>query len=440
MTESSKSSSAAASQQSGTLAVKTPLFQTWKFWSAVLLIVTIGALSYYYEDVKDQFPWLISLQLWTYGKMSHAQARASRPKWVVGIEVDNPTFYGEMERTGPNDITDRAYLAQIVNRAVEANAAVIALDINLVREGGAEPTADDKLLWQAIQNATEAHVAVVLTIGLQEMRPLQNIIGPDALAVCAESQADGDTVRAGFDHGPKDLRKVPLVVDARSPDGHTELACRSFALQIVDAYEQSVGISPKTVDRLAPTIEKRQFAYSMFLPRKAFPHVSAAQVYKGNPASLDMLHHRIVIIGGNRSSWRTEDPDPPIDGMLDYRQGPEGQMAGMYFHATYVEGLLDDRIQSTIPRWLAALIDMLLATAIIVAIGKWEESQPMLMVLAVTLLILVPIVIAYVAMITLGYCFDFILPVILSLLHPALERYVDIPEHFMKLLGRKSNA
>ena len=401
------------------------------------MIVTIGALSYYYEDIKDQFPWLVSLQLWTYGKLSHAQARASRPKWVVGIEVDNPTFYGEMKRTGPNDITDRAYLAQLVNRAVEANAAVVALDINLVREGGAELTADDKLLWQAIQNATKAHVPVVLTVGLQEMRPLDNIIGPDALAVCAESETNVDAVRAGFDHSPEDRRKVPLVVDARSPDGQTELACRSFPLQVVDAYEQSVGVSPKTVDRLAPTIEKRQFAYAMFLPQKSFPHVSAAQVYKGNPASLDMLHHRIVIIGGNRSAWRTENPDPPIGDMLDYRWGPEGQMAGMYFHANYVEGLLDDRIQSTIPRWLAALIDMLLAAAIIVAINKWKGSQ---MVLAVSLLILVPVVIAYIAMITLGYCFDFVLPVILSFLHPALERYVDLPEHLMKLLRRKSHA
>lgn len=134
-----------------------PLVKTWKFWSAVLLILIIGALSWFYEGVKDQLPWLVTLQLWTYGKMSHAQARVSRPKWVVPVEVDNRSFFGPpMNRRGPEDITDRKFIAQVVNNAVKGNATVIALDINLVREEtNAESNADaDNALWQAIQNAS----------------------------------------------------------------------------------------------------------------------------------------------------------------------------------------------------------------------------------------------------------------------------------------------
>jgi CHASE2 domain-containing sensor protein len=441
MSEPTASQSAAQPEQNGANAAKAPLLKTWKFWSAVLLIAIIGALSYYYEDAKDQFPWLVSLQLWTYGKVSHSQARPSRPKWVVGVEIDNPSFFeAPMHRKGPDDITDRKFLAQVVNNAVKANAAVIAVDINLVRqETNSESTpADNAALWTAIENAQKNHIPLVLTFAfdVKSMRPLDNVFGPDMVPICSDSKSVDD-VRAGFDHGPEDLRKVPLEVDGHSRDGRSNLSCRSFALQVVDAYERRLGISPTTVERLKPTIKERQFAYVTFLSQSAFPHVSAIDVYCDNSAVLAQLDHRIVLVGGNRTAWPTTDPKPPIGDMLDYHRGPEGQMAGMYFHANYVEGLLDDRFQSTIPRWLAAFIDMLLATAIIVAINKWDGSQ---LVVAVTLLILLPVVIAYVAMVALGYCFDFVLPVILSFLHPALERYVDLPEHVMKLLGRKSHA
>ena len=418
---------------------KPPVWQTWKFWSAILLIVTIGALSYYYENVKDQFPWLVGLQLWTYGRMSHAQARASRPKWVVGVEVDNRSFFGTpMNRKGPEDITDRAFLARVIDNAVSANAAVIALDINLVREEtNAESTAaDNDALWRAIQNASDHHVPVILTLAFdtKAMRPLNNIFGPDRMPICSDP-VDLYAPRAGFDHGPEDKRKVPLVVDAASQDGNNQIACRSFALQVVDAYERLVGIRPTTVERLDRTIDERQFAYTMFMPQEKFGQpISAVDVYNGDAAALRRLDHRIVLVGGNRTTWPTDNPHPPIGDMLDYHRSPEGPMAGMYFHANYVEGLLDDRIQSTIPRRLAALIDMLLATAIILAINLLDGA---IRVLTVVLLIVFPVIIAYTAMVTLGYCFDFVLPVILSFLHPALEKYIDLPEH---LFRRHSHA
>ena len=410
-----------------------PFLKTWTFWSAASLVAIIGGLSYGYESVKDQFPWLVTAQLWSYGRMAHAQARPSRAKWVIGIEVDNPSFFGEvMHRKGPEDITDRDFLAQVVRRAVEANAAVIALDINLVsEETNAESTdAEDQHLWDAIQFAAGRHVPVVLTFALEtrKMRPLNNLFDQPMGSPCNDPVTDY-APRSGFDHAPEDKRKIPLVVDAYSQDGSTKLACRSFALQVVDAYERQLGIDPPTVKRLEDTIGDRQFAYTTFLRQSDFPHVSALEVYKGNAEALALLDHRIVLIGGNRTAWPTDNTNPPIGDMLDYHNSPEGPMAGMYFHANYVEGLLDDRIQSNIPRGVAALIDMLLATAILLAIHLLQGT---FRIAVVTLLIIVPILIAYAAMVTLGYCFDFVLPVALTLLHPAIERYLDLPRIFMR--------
>jgi CHASE2 domain-containing sensor protein len=218
------------------------------------------------------------------------------------------------------------------------------------------------------------------------------------------------------------------------PTANLILACRSFALQIVDAYERRLRIKPPSVERLRPTIEERQFAYLTFLPQREFPRVSALDVYKNDDAALSPLRHRIVLVGGNRTRWPSDNPNPPVIDMLDYFHGPDGSMAGMYFQANYVEGLLDDRVQSPVPRWLAALIDVLLATAIILAINLLDGAARVLTVVA---LIVFPVIIAYTAMVTLGYCFDFVLPILLSLLHPALEKYLDLPEH---LFRRHSHA
>lgn len=170
------------------------------------------------------------------------------------------------------------------------------------------------------------------------------------------------------------------------------------------------------------TIRDRQFTYTTFLRQCDLPHVSSLKVYQGDADALALLDHRIVLTGGNRTAWPTDNKNPPIGDMLDYHNSPEGPMAGVYFHANYVEGLLDDRIQSSISRCIAALIDMLLATAILLAIHLLQGT---LRVVVVSLLIIVPVLIAYVAMVTLGYCFDFVLPVVLTLLHPAIERYLD---------------
>lgn len=403
--------------------------RTRRFWLANVVVIAVGLLSYYFEDVKDQFPPLVSAQLWAYAKMSHMQARPPRPKWVVGVEVDYDTFFGDMKRAGPEDITDRMYLAQVVRNAVDANAAVIALDINLVREetnAGSNDTAD-AALWQAIQYAASRKVPVVLTFAFhtQSMRPLNNIFGEKLVPLCADP-VDAFAPRAGFDHAPDDRRQVPLVVIGHPAAGGTG-ACRSFSLQIVDAYEAAIGMpegmNRKTTERLAELIEDRRFAFITFMTQNEFgPPISARLVYHKDSAALDRLRHRIVIIGGNRTGWPTDYVNPSAKEKVDYHRNPEDLMAGMYMHGNYVEGLLDDRYLAEFPRLLGAAIDMLLAAFIIVAtvlLRGWLE------IAVVALLLLVPIALSL-ALLDRGYSFDWVLPVLLSFLHPAIEKYFEI--------------
>ena len=405
------------------------VLRTRTFWLGVVLVIAIGLLSYYFEDVKQQFPPLIAAQLWAYGKMAHAQARAPRPKWVVGVEIDYDTFFGDMKRTGPEDITDRTYLAQLVRNAVDANPAVIALDINLVREetDAGSTAAANAALWQAIQYAASKKVPVVLTFALESksMRPLNNIFGEDQVPLCTGS-ADPFAPRAGFDNAPEDKRKVPLVVGGH-PGGGAAVPCRAFGLQIVDAYESATRMphDKKTVERLAPLIEEGRFAFTTFMPQDEFnPPISARLVYHNDPQALERLRHRIVVVGGNRTGWPTAYVNPTPDEKIDYHRSPEDLMPGMYVHANYVEGLLDDRYLKEFSRLAGAIIDMVLATLIILAF-ECLKKDPLLRLAVIVVLLLVPVVLSL-ALLDRGYTFDWVIPVLLSFLHPVLEKYADL--------------
>ncbi|MFZ0311105.1 MAG: CHASE2 domain-containing protein [Candidatus Korobacteraceae bacterium] len=429
----------------------------WHIFGVVTTLLLVGLGSYYFENIKDHFPDLITGQLWVYNRISHWEARKARPKWVVGVEIDNRTFFQDLHLNGQYDITDRGFLAHVIDNAVAAKAAVIALDINLTRE---QRDTDDSLrrqknraLYDAIYRAQQAHVPVVLTFGFDpgSMTPLdENITDPaepdvenaapsasnDLVAVtlapensrqtitvpvCVDLQTiPVDAPRAGLDRGAEDMRKVPLAHDGVR-NGQL-VSCASFALQVVDAFERTTGITPLTRARFQWWIEHGQFVYTAFLGEKDFPRVSAADVYNGRPDALRALHHRIVLIGGNRSQW----PDSAT--MIDNHPSPAGQMAGMYYHANYIEGLLDDRIKAPVGRGKMALIDVLLAALVMWLVWRLRR-KPLGGQLAFLVGVFVAIALAYVTFVNFGFVVDGFAMLVLLVLHTIYEHYLHLLEH-----------
>lgn len=426
-------------------------------FGVVTTLVGVWFGSYYFENIKDHFPDLITAQLWVYNKISHWEARTPRAKWVVGVEIDNSTFYNALHLNGEHDITDRSFLAHIIDNAVKAQATVIALDIDLTREteDNDDPVRKQKnrALYDAIYRAQRAHIPVVLTFGFDtaSMTPLdENIADPAepnveqavpshsnglvavtptpesgrpliVVPVCVDLNRIGaDDPRAGLDRGAEDMRKVPLVHDGLR--GGQLVACPSFALQVVDAFEKTTGISKLTRDQLQQWTTKGEFVYTAFLPQSDFRHVSAVKVYNGESDALAALHHRIVLIGGNR----TERADS--DTMVDYHDSAAGRMAGMYYHANYVEGLLDDRIRAPVAQWKAALVDVLLAALVMWLVwllsGKRLGAQ-----LAFLAGAFVAIGLAYVTFVNFGFVLDGFVMLLLLVLHTIYEHYLHLCQH-----------
>jgi CHASE2 domain-containing sensor protein len=434
----------------------------WHIFGYVTTLVLVGVGSFYFEDIKNHFPDLITAQMRVYNGISHWEARQPRPKWVVGVEIDNATFFDNLRLNGQYDITDRGFLAHVIDNAVAANAAVIALDINLtsVKEDNTDLIRKQKnrALYDAIYRAKQAHIPVVLTFGFDpdNMTPLDENISDPAepnvdraapsptsglvavtptgqarplfdLHPCVDTQSSVDVQNAhlydprlGLDRASEDMRKVPLAHDGIR-DGKL-VSCPSFALQVVDAFEGTTGITRLSRDRFNWWIDNGQFVYTTFLPQKDFPHISAAAAYNGTDDAMRAMHHRIVLIGGNRSQW----PDSPTK--VDNHPSPAGDMAGMYYHANYIEGLLDDRIKSPVGRVKMALLDVLLAALVMWLVWRLR-GKPLGGQLAFLVGVFIAIALAYVTFVNFGFVVDGFAMLVLLVLHTIYEHYVHLLEH-----------
>jgi CHASE2 domain-containing sensor protein len=406
-----------------------------KIWGRVVTIATLASVELcgvFFEELKQWFPWLTELQMRSYNALSKLEARRPRSKWIVAVEIDDAAFYEQM-KLGAGDRTDRTSLAKLIRIVADANAAVIALDIDLSqdsRESEKPREAANRELLNAIAQAVSRNIPVILTRGFDEQgQPLPNIYQDQELPHFAES-AIVYRGRVGFDHAAEDIRKVPLVVEHTDSKGESR-EYSSFALETVDAFEEMTEIRRRTRERLGGPIAARQFVYTTFLPREEFSIVSAADLLQDESvekkeAEMKRLEHRIALIGGNRHTRKGGGEQE----WLDYHRLPPLEMTGMYFQANYIEGLLDDRIKSPVRWWIRSVLNLSAALLMIYYSGREKRLSIRMVKLSI---FFIPVVLAYIASVSLGYVLDFVLPLLLLFLHAFIDHYI----HLRKLAAGK---
>jgi CHASE2 domain-containing sensor protein len=397
----------------------------------IVTVLIIAGLGFQFEDFKDWFPWMRTLQVRSYNWISKLGVRKPRPQWVLGVEIDDATFFQYLN-LNKGDVTDRAAVARLVKIAAHADAAVIALDLNISRENmdSFEPRkSQNQQFLDAIKEAEALHVPVVLTFGFENRGPARhpepNIFSNDELPDFGKTDVPYRT-RVGFDEAASEPRAVPLVVPGKNVEDKANAAegrdgkkndvdYSAFGLEIVNAYEDSLGIVPRTRDKLGKQIARHQFVYTSFLPQAVFPKISAQDLLTGKAAP-EMLRHRIVIIGGNRhiSKDATEWLD---NGLVPL------EMRGMYRHANRVEGLLDNRLFTPVSPLLALFFDLGLGTLMVYYSGRSTGLSRRLGTLGV---FFIPVALAYVASINLGYVVDSVLPLLLLFLHGFIDHYLEL--------------
>jgi CHASE2 domain-containing sensor protein len=346
----------------------------------------------------------------------------------MGVEIDDPTFYGTMQEAA-HEVTNRRYLAEIICHIAQFHPAVIAVDIDL-RSEPADDSSSRKsantVLLSVIRQVEAQHIPVILGYAFDDdSRPYKNIF-PDASLPDVGKPDVPYRVRIGFFNSADDLRKVPLSVKRYSPEGQL-LPYNSFALQAAEAYEDVLGIHPKTSERLTKQISRGEFVYTSLLPQEQWFHKSANALLQQTGGDLEQLNHHIVLIGLNHHTFPNDGDDYEDDHKL-----PPFRMRGMYFQANYIEGLLDDRIKATVPRWVASILDLGVALLMIRFSSRRHSLSGQLGFLSIYF---IPVILAYIAAVNLGFVLDFVLPLLLLFLHVFVEHYIHLRHSATELKG-----
>ena len=349
---------------------------------------------------------------------------------------------------------------------------------------------DDQALLREILNAQKAGIPVILTFGFREGTvPVPQVFDGQRVLTKDGKSLDNKGIsflfpeqeedpkpekdhlrtfsvpRYGFDHPADDLRKVPLAVVGPDTEGKGSYDYYSFALQTADAYSRWVSANPQDVvlppvhknPYLLKNLEEYEFVYTTFIPatdfvsprlkaftQKDFKPLSAIEVFcqkvddkqwndeKCNTRDADrvnlvpdLLRNRIVLVGGDRHGYKGEEGSADL---IDDHLSPVGKIRGMYFQANYIEGLLDNRVLKPTPRWIAVALDVMFAllTLRIASSGSSYWARAGIIFLMLTVLVVISGVVA----LTIHRCLDFMFPLVLLLLHPALESYIHLVPGF----------
>lgn len=381
--------------------------------SFVLLLTYV-----YHSGGRDHLPsFLLTAELRLHQVLTSLNPRPPHVKWLLLADVDDSTFWHPpLAGVQP---TNRRFLADLARRVADAGAVVIGLDFHLKSPSSApgdDPIrADDNAhLLKTIRSITAKGVPVVLTHGLVdnghgEWQQEPNIFPNETLPT---------RVLLGHINIPRDRREIPLNMRGRDWSGSSITSFRSFALQLVSAFEDATHIEPQTRNKpvIRAAIDRGEFVFGGFIRRAGFPAQSAQQLWRGNKDALAFCRGRIVLIGATWHAY-AENRGPLVESF----RSPIGTVPGCVLHANYVEALLDDRFNRVVPAWLAVLVDLLLAIWLYYAYTKTSRQRRLLLLL----LFCVPLIVAYVSFTNIGLYLDFMLPLGLCFLHLITEHVVE---------------
>jgi len=379
-----------------------------KGFAVTVALVLGGTILFHSSFVREQLPWLVAMQLWVHRVVTSATPRSRDVKVVTPVEIDDGAFWnGPPSGRTP---TNRRYLADLIQKAADRGAAVVALDFRLttatneLKDVPAYAT-ENAYLLATIENVS-ATTPVVLTTFLVaergEWRRAPNIFTDGALP---------PNVTVGHLNMPDDLRHIALAMPARDETTHELKSIPSFAERIVAAYESAAHLHTRTSlkSRIMLATRNHEFVYGDFITLETFRNDAVTSTELLTAGNVACCRNRVVLIGG---TWHEYGPN--TGPFIDRFSSPAGELPGMYMHANYVEALLDDRFSVELPTGLAIIADIFLGLALYSSYHKKRRF-------AIIGLCAIPFVFGYVLVANLGIFADAVLPFSLCFVHLLVE-------------------
>jgi CHASE2 domain-containing sensor protein len=383
-------------------------------WKTLLVLTAILLWAYKFQWIEEQFPFLLTAQLKVHQILSNLDWRQRRVNLVTLAQIDDDSFWSPpLSGVQP---TNRAVLGDLGVLAADHGALVVAFDIKIDSPSsvpGDDPIRqrDNQHFLSAIRTITGMNKPVVLTIGLVsndagEWEREPNIFRDDELP---------PGTRLGHINLPIDPRQIPLATMAWQLDKKSQALVDSFALTIVDSYEEATHLHPRTMVQptIAAAVADNEFVYGDFLTDGAWDTVTAKRLLNGDTQALEMCRNRVVIIGG---TWH--DFGNSRGPRADEHPAPSGPMTGLYLHGNYVEALLSGNYRRAVPRNIAIFADLGIAILLYLLFRSAKTRRTQLGVLLTFVSLFLA---SYVVFADFGRYLDFIAPVSLVFVHLLVE-------------------
>ena len=212
----------------------------------------------------------------------------------------------------------------------------------------------------------------------------------------------------GYLNAPTDMRLIPTPREVETASKSKE-QMNSFASAITSSLPSAGNGEGLRSDSV----------FGSFIPEQKFPSVSTLQVQLKSPEALRACYHRIVLIGGH---WHDLES---FGNPVDVHVSPVGQISGLGLHANYIESLLQHQYTKEPPLWIGLLADLLVGLVIYVS---FEATERWIRFLILALAFLLPLVISYLALVSVNRYLDFLLPLELyafHILYEVIQGYFD---------------
>ncbi len=432
----------------------------WQPSTVIVLALVLGFnVLVEFDWVQTAFPLIQKGQLAFHRILCWTMPRPLTAKWVRAVEISDQTHQ-------IGGITDRSFLATLINNARKAPPEVIVLDFKFQAPLGksqgqdlASRVAQDSDLRKAVTEAALDGIPIIMPCWLEKTSwrewkrlpdffndsdfqlPDRNSQCPLSRSTCKPSPASAGAgsaqasvrmgprpacVRIANINLPEDARQIPLVSRASDADP----CATSLALAAAAAHDDAIDLCPRTSEKkiIAKAIEDRDFVVGSFIPKSGFQTIAAEKLFLGDEDAIQSCRGRIILIGGD---WRDDSGNgEPVDSY----NTPAGPMAGMFIHANYIEALLDDRYQRIVPLPFGLAFDLVVGILLYIYFHEATNTRGKVKVLGVFLL---PLLASYVIFANFNWYLDFILPLMLCFAHIVFEwvrsyqqlRHLAAPRH-----------
>jgi CHASE2 domain-containing sensor protein len=401
-----------------------------RYWLTAALVL---AATVVFTPMLDDDVDLSGMKYRLYQILTDLDPNPARPRDTMIVFIEDDVHSGLL---GDRKPLRRDYLQKIVAALDAADVQLIALDFllpSLDPHGKAAP-GDFRALgeYRAETDGLMREIARVASPSRKIVLPQyifvdekKGLIGARAqyiqqlYGICTEPLPNGRwkntgapgfplnagaraNISCGYLNLPSDMRQMPPPVSAGS------FAIDSFSLAIVRA------LIPEK-DARAIAAGKQFVSYFPQTTVQGETVISSSQLLGGDPATLRLLAHKVVIVGGHWLDSRGS--------ITDTHPAPDGELSGPIIHQNFVEATLEGRLYSPLESDAVEIV-LAVAAALIFAVSSsvWTKIG----LLGSGLLALFAV--QWVAFFGLHIFVDAFLPVVGLGLHSIIERLAE-PRH-----------